>query len=420
MNKTLFKVLLLSACFALLTGCGSNGETEKTDTTPISQETETPDAAEAWYELDADAGTLTVRLPDAKQGFDWAFLISDESVLELLTQESNDGTFTASFRALSDGDAQITFSYIRNDELDEARVMEVHCEGGKITAVNSAGVVDMNGSPEDDERVTEVRDANSIMMLLREHTAVTCVSENWDGAEQWQYSSVRQFTYNDGRLWFDYEQSDESGEVVDCQAGYVNSDVPGAYYTSNAEGMKYMEIYLPSEYEAFLGDHWLNRSEGDYEVVVSEETTEEYDNTTLSTRRVNDTTGVYADVDYYIETSTGLISAMEVTEYNPEDGSPVSITRSNFLYDEPRALQERAAFDVLSAADTCALTVVVNPGEDNEETLNYNVAKSTEVEFNALEGFSLFSDEACTQPMDWIDVNQDQLTVYVKLNFDEN
>lgn len=416
MKKMISQVLLLSVLFLLLTGCG--GGNEKADAAK-QQETEKSVSANEWYELEPDSGMLAIRLPDEEQGFTWAFSIADESILELLTHETTEKQYVASFRALDDGETQITFSYFRKDELREIRVVELRCKDGKVTEVTFDGIMDMTGAV-DDARVSDLREANSLLTVLKEHDAVTCVSENWDGDNNWQYSAVTQFTRNGGLLWFDHEQSDESGEVVCSQAGYINDDVPGAYYETTAEGMKYMEVYAASEYEAFLADHWLRRNTGDYESVLSEESNEEYHNTTLTTRRENDVTGAYSDVTYFIDTETGLITGMEETEYSAENGSVVSVTRSNIFYDEPRMLEERAAFDILFADDPCCLSLVINPGDENEEQQQFQVSKSTQVEFDALEPFKLFYDHDCTQPMEWIDVSQDQLTVYVKLNLAES
>ena len=134
----------------------------------------------------------------------------------------------------------------------------------------------------------------------------------------------------------------------------------------------------------------------------------------MTARRVNDVTGVCTDVLYFTDSTTGLINGMEVTEYSSEDpAQAVSVTRSNIMYDEPRLMEERAAMAVLFPEDPCYLTVVVNPGQENEEEQSYQVDKSTLVEFEALEDFQLFYDVDCTEKMDWIDVGQNKLTVYV-------
>ena len=361
-------------------------------------------------------GILTVRIPDKTPGFGWNFVIGDDSVLELLTQETTEDTWVASFRALADGESQITFSYVRNDALNEARLLEVRCAGGKVAEVTADGVVDMDKTGEDDPEIAGLRETNALLNVLKDHSAVTCVSETWDGENNWLYKTVTQFTLNGGRLWYDYEQYDAADQVTYCEAGYINDDVPGALYMVEIGGSKYMEICPPAEYETFIADQWLRRTAGDYELYVESETEEAYGNTTVTARRVNDVTGVCADVLYFTETASGLITGMEVTEYSSEDPSQtVSVTRSNIMYDEPRLMEERAAFAVLFPEDTCYLNLVINPGQADEEELSFQVDKSTQVEFVSEEEYALFYDYACEQPMDWIDVGQNKLTVYAVL-----
>ena len=408
--------------FALLAGCGDGGEKgpESPATTPEASPPAVTPSAEpeaeqgSWYELDGEMGILTVRIPDKTPGFGWNFVIGDDSVLELLTQETTEDTWVASFRALADGESQITFSYVRNDAVNEARLLEVRCVGGKVAEVTADGVVDMDKTGEDDPEIAGLRETNALLNVLNDHNAVTCVSETWDGENNWLYKTVTQFTLNGGRLWYDYEQYDAADQVTYCEAGYINDDVPGALYMVEIGGSKYMEICPPAEYETFIADQWLRRTAGDYELYVESETEEEYGNTTVTARRANGITGVCADVLYFTETVTGLITGMEVTEYSSEDPSQtVSVTRSNIMYDEPRLMEERAAMEILFPEDACYLNVVINSGQADEEELSFQVDKATQVEFVSEEDYGLFYDYACEEPMDWIDVGQNKLTVYV-------
>ena len=139
MMKRLFTLLLALLCMlSLLAGCGGKSTEQAPEEKPSGEqsvEEQTPEEGDDWYELDKETGVLTVRIPAEKPGYTWDFTINDESVLELLTCEETEGTFIASFRALNDGESQIIFSYVRNDALDEARILEVRCAGGKVTEV---------------------------------------------------------------------------------------------------------------------------------------------------------------------------------------------------------------------------------------------------------------------------------------------
>ena len=63
------------------------------------------------------------------------------------------------------------------------------------------------------------------------------------------------------------------------------------------------------------------------------------------------------------------------------------------------------------------VTIVSNPGTENEKTESIQVAKGLQVTFSAdyfvEESFALYADEACTQVFDTPDVNSD-VTVYIK------
>lgn len=157
--------LLLAAVMAaaMLTGCNNKQEAAKPEETVSETETNTEaetktetetdmgDSAAAenpWYELDAEAGLLTVRLPDEDPDFLWSFEVEHETVLELLTNETTDGVYVASFRALEDGITQITFNHAKGNTLDEIRPLKLQCKDGKVTEVLDSGIVDMSGEAE--------------------------------------------------------------------------------------------------------------------------------------------------------------------------------------------------------------------------------------------------------------------------------
>lgn len=131
-NKLLVMILILTCALTLLAGCGGQKDEPEADET-------------GWFELDSEAGILTVRIPDETPDFGWYFVLDNEKVIELLTQETTDDTYVASFRALEDGQAQITFSYVKNDEVIEARVLEVRCEGGNVAEIVNDSILDMTG-----------------------------------------------------------------------------------------------------------------------------------------------------------------------------------------------------------------------------------------------------------------------------------
>lgn len=133
-KKILALILSLACVTGLLAGCGRQNTSEgKAEGSSLEEQT-----SDTWYEIDQEAGILTVRLPAEKEGFIWNFTIDDTTLLELLTEEDDDGTFVASFRALGDGETVVSFSYGRDDALEEIRALNVTCKDGKVADVSNA------------------------------------------------------------------------------------------------------------------------------------------------------------------------------------------------------------------------------------------------------------------------------------------
>ena len=149
-KKILALILSLACVTGLLAGCARQNTSEgKADGSSLEEQTSDTwyeadgssleeQTSDTWYEVDQEAGILTVRLPAEKEGFIWDFTIDDTTLLELLTQEDDDGTFVASFRALGDGETVVSFSYGRDDALEEIRALNVTCKDGKVADVSNA------------------------------------------------------------------------------------------------------------------------------------------------------------------------------------------------------------------------------------------------------------------------------------------
>ena len=129
--------------------------------TATETETETATETEAdttWYELSEDAGALVVHLAaNATTGYAWTYTISDETMLELVTDEYTEdehedgmtgvgGTWNASFMAIGDksGEVDLTLTYARSFEPDTpAREIVMHLaidEAGALTVVSTEEV----------------------------------------------------------------------------------------------------------------------------------------------------------------------------------------------------------------------------------------------------------------------------------------
>lgn len=118
-KRVLALILPLACVTGLLAGCARQNTGEGKAEGSSSEEP----SFDTWYEADQEAGILTVRLPVEKEGFIWDFTIDDTTLLELVTEEDDNGTFVASFRALGDGETVVSFTYARDDALEEIRTL---------------------------------------------------------------------------------------------------------------------------------------------------------------------------------------------------------------------------------------------------------------------------------------------------------
>ena len=143
--KKLMAILLL----AVLLLTSALAETE--DATEVEADT-------SWYELSEDAGALIIHLEaNATTGYAWTYTISDESLLELVTEEYAEdehedgmtgvgGTWNASFMTIGDksGEVDLTLTYVRSFEPDTpAREIVMHLsidEAGALTVVSTEEV----------------------------------------------------------------------------------------------------------------------------------------------------------------------------------------------------------------------------------------------------------------------------------------
>ena len=123
--------------------------------------------------------------------------------------------------------------------------------------------------------------------------------------------------------------------------------------------------------------------------------------------------------DMFAESESGLITNKNAVTYVASDGGEVESGCSHYVYQY--GMPYDPEFDETvsegGAASFCALTLVINPGQDNEETQQHNVALGLEVQFTALEGenVAIYADEAMTQAVDAIDTSAESATYYISV-----
>lgn len=121
-----------------------------------------------------------------------------------------------------------------------------------------------------------------------------------------------------------------------------------------------------------------------------------------------------ADTVYCVEPETMRLVTINQT-YVDSDGTITGTQRYSFTYgdDVNTDAVTDVSGDIVNAADAGTLTAVYHPGQSNEFTATYTVAKGTHVTAFGDEG-AAYLDTALSNPAYGLTMDSDELTVYVK------
>jgi hypothetical protein len=267
----------------------------------------------------------------------------------------------------------------------------------------------------------EIRAANSIPSLLERHSTVTITTEQLDADGNLMSTTETQYTRGPAGLLMttkftgsDLELTESGVPASGNMAGYIAEGMPGALYTES-NGEKSLQLFRSSEYEERLSSLWLPSNE---EAGAVEELVEcaEQDGALVITSNLT-----YEDFDdytntnlYYVDPESLDMLYMEVTAID-KDGVTTAIGQYRLEYDQPYAEKNDLVSRTVDTDDACALTLLINPDQKDEEIQQLRVAKDCEVYFYSSQDYSLYSDEACTQEIYFIDVTGETATAYAVL-----
>ena len=128
--------------------------------------------------------------------------------------------------------------------------------------------------------------------------------------------------------------------------------------------------------------------------------------------------GVVSCVETYtLDATTRELTSVK-TVYTYEDGTVsegiVTITRD---VEMPQGMKKMAEY-AQQTEDLRTVTVVFNPGAENEKTETIQVPKGVQIDLTSdyyvEESYTLYADAACTQPLPEAPDTNSDLTVYVK------
>ena len=265
------------------------------------------------------------------------------------------------------------------------------------------------------EEITEINDPRSVL----EKYGTLRIDEqmmNADG-EPFGFSHFQFSLTEDGQVLSNVHL--QEGDIEVFANFSVADDMPGSMFWSGNNGQ--VLYCMPSwEYEQFALDPLgLERGE---QTVVDYGVNNGALILVVSTPNPADE-DAYTVTDIFAEEESGLITNKNSVTYvasttegegEDEDGD-VEYTCSHYVYQYgmPYDPEFDEAVNEGGAESFCALTLVINPGQDNEETQEHKVALDLEVQFTALEDVAIYADEDLTEAVDTIDTSAESATYYV-------
>lgn len=265
--------------------------------------------------------------------------------------------------------------------------------------------------------LTEMREANDLHAVFNKHVIVNCTTESWgveNGEEVWQGVTRTQFNSVGAGPTYYSEVEQESG-IVSSTASYGDDVTPFAMYSIMPEvGFKMLGAYPAADYDALVCQQWLMQDAEVEEVVLSSSVDEATGSKMLTTELVYESSAIRIEIIYFIDAETGLLTGTEETTYDLETGDKLNISRSNIWYDEPIEFTYDPVAEIRQGENLCTITLVLNPGQDNEETQVLTAVEGTSISVVSGDAYGTFADAECTQPLDELTAAGAEMTVYAK------
>ena len=276
--------------------------------------------------------------------------------------------------------------------------------------------------------LAELRTANDPVEVLKGHQTVSVVMEARDGfGELTASGEILYHRDTAGALEMDsrtqyFEDGASSWTYAKAYSAvadpfYPGSGTPGAYYFDDGSNV-YMTCVPAAEYETKVARELPPFSTGALDPSETITDCAEQDGALVVTTRSSIVElDVAWETDYYVEPENGLLLAMAITNYDStaDDAAVTDTTRWNWTYDGDYKMDwSYPNIGRISADDACELTLVIDPGKEEQEIQHFGIAKGTTVTFEPEEPYTLYLDEALTKeaPSYFMDTNRDSVTYY--------
>ena len=273
--------------------------------------------------------------------------------------------------------------------------------------------------------LAELRSINDPLEILKTCDRAAVQVENQDGAGNVTSSGVILYRRDaagelelDSRMTYFGVDGEEAGVFYE-EAYRIADGQPGAYYYEDGETVS-MNCYPSGEYEQAIAGMLPPRSNDGLSDGETVEGWAEQDGALVLTTSA----GVVEldlcwETDYYLEPETFRLLAMVRTDYaSREDRTVTGVERWNWSYDGMEPMDwSYPNIGAGSAEDSCALTFVIDPGQETEEIQSFLLRRDTQVSFIAEDGCTVYADKAMTQEVSpyVLELPGESVTYYVVL-----
>lgn len=258
-----------------------------------------------------------------------------------------------------------------------------------------------------DPAIEELYNNNALLDILDGHSTVSykTVITSDIGSEISNTQSL--FRREDGLLRLDALSSYSDGTTSAMQGVQLPDHAPALYIYSDT--YKSLTICPAADYEQCVLGQWLMNQATPGEIVEDQE--EQDGQLLLHTRRDDADMGGYYLNTYTLDQESGLIQAKDVAFYVGED-ELIYESKTSFAYDEDPGLEVDATTAILKMSENCELTMIVDPGDANEEQQTFLVAHDTNVYFFSNRGYKTYTAEDGQFELTYYDVTGDSTTIF--------
>ncbi|MDD5952496.1 MAG: hypothetical protein PUC32_02415 [Oscillospiraceae bacterium] len=268
----------------------------------------------------------------------------------------------------------------------------------------------------------EVRAANDVAAVLKDHTAITMETTNMNsdtGDVTAKFTS--QYTVEDGKAVYKEISKDSKDNMI-----YSTETSDGASYTAfyenNKISQKLLTVVPEAEYDAYINtlkNPFVSSAKDDEkevscvpqdDVLILE--------TTCSDPNLDDYT---FNRYYYVDPQTKLVKAF-VEETVDKDKKVISTQTVNYTYDSPVSMETEAKAsisgdEVKDLYKVSAIITTVGETSGGQEMQEFKVAKGTYISVYTTDDqksttYTTLKDNEPSDPVEFFEVTKDDSTVY--------